>query len=79
VTRSTIGGTLDLQALAVLSGTHDSKRMEQFHTLSREQQAQAIRQLASSGMTDHGIAAACRLSVEMVRAILSQRPEQPGG
>ncbi len=43
-----------------------------FLLLDREQQAQAIRRLATSGMSDHTIAAVTRLSVEMIRRIVAE-------
>jgi len=50
------------------------REMHHFTTLSREEQHAAIHRLATSGMTDYGVAAATRLSVEMVRAILDVAP-----
>ena len=46
--------------------------MRNFAMLTRAEQAQAIRRLARSGMSDHGIASATALSVEMIRTILGQ-------
>lgn len=43
-----------------------------FLLLSPDQQAQAIRRLHLSGMLDHSIAAATKMSVEMVRRILAE-------
>jgi ABC-type phosphate/phosphonate transport system ATPase subunit len=62
-TRATVGGTLDMAALA---------RMH-FSSLDREEQAAAIRRLAATGMGDHGIADASGLSVEMVRRVLADQ------
>jgi hypothetical protein len=59
-----IGGTLDMTAL---------RRMH-FHSLSREEQAQAIRRLAVEGRGDHSIAAATGLSVEQIRRVLAISP-----
>jgi hypothetical protein len=56
--------------------SHRDRELLHFRSLDREQQAAAIRRLARLGMSDHGIAAATALSVEMVRRILS---EQHGG
>jgi hypothetical protein len=44
--RRTIGGALDMAALALLTGRHDEHRMRHFDDLDREQQAEAIRELA---------------------------------
>jgi hypothetical protein len=44
--------------------------MQNFHSLTREQQARAIRDMARDGFSDHGIARATRLSVEMVRRVI---------
>ena len=49
-----------------------SREMRNFVTLTRAEQAQAIRGLARAGMSDYGIAAATQLSVEMIRNILGQ-------
>jgi hypothetical protein len=54
-----------------------SRELAHFHALERAQQANAIRRLATSGMSDHTIAAATRLSVEMVRRILTEAELQP--
>jgi hypothetical protein len=43
-----------------------------FALLTREEQAQAIRRLHNSGYSDHTIAAATGLSVEMVRRVLAE-------
>lgn len=56
----TIGGTLTLDALRLLH----------FHALAPTQQAEAVRRLAATGYSDHGIASATRLSVEFVRRLL---------
>lgn len=74
MTRPTIGGALDLAALSALSDPDD--RMAHFRLLSRNQQAAAIHRLAATGMTDHGIASATRLSVEMVRRILGEHRQE---
>lgn len=42
-----------------------------FLMLTRAEQAAAIKRMAAQGWTDHGIAAASRLSVEAVRRILA--------
>ncbi len=61
--KRTIGGNLDLVALARLH----------FHTLDRQQQAQAIRRLAGTGMSDYGISYATGWSVEMVQRALAEQ------
>lgn len=48
------------------------RRMQHFHTLDREQQAQAIRRLASLGQGEHTIAHATGLSVEQIRRVLGE-------
>lgn len=52
---------------------HRARAMHQFACLSREEKDAAIRELARSGMSDHGIASACRLAVEQVRRVLAER------
>ena len=47
--------------------------MRHFMRLSRDEQRAAIHRLATSGMSDYGIAAATALSVEMVRTILGEQ------
>ena len=47
--------------------------MVHFVELTPDAQHAAIRHLADSGFSDYGIAAATRLSVEMVRKILGER------
>jgi hypothetical protein len=43
-----------------------------FLTLAEPEKAQAVRRLAYQGYSDHGIAQATGLSVEMVRRVLSE-------
>lgn len=57
-----IGGSLDLAAMGRLH----------FTILTRDQQAQAIRRLAASGQSEHTIARATGLSVEMINRILAE-------
>lgn len=68
-----IGGVLNMAALAALSGTHgaDECRLRHFHSLTRSAQAEAIRRLQTAGQDEHTIAHATGLSVEMIRAILT--------
>ncbi len=47
-----------------------------FVLLDHVEQEEAIRRLAASGMSDHGIASATRWSVEQVRRVLGQRAER---
>jgi hypothetical protein len=47
--------------------------MVHFHTLTRAEQALAIRHLAASGMPEYTIATATELSVEMIRRVLGER------
>jgi DNA-binding NarL/FixJ family response regulator len=49
----------------------DAIRMAHFHALDREQQRQAIIRLSAGGLSDYDVARATRLSVEMVRRLLS--------
>jgi ABC-type phosphate/phosphonate transport system ATPase subunit len=46
--------------------------MHYFAMLSREEQHQAIHKLSNGGMSDYAIAAATKLSIEMIRFILGQ-------
>ncbi|MGH8258287.1 MAG: hypothetical protein ACREUG_01200 [Steroidobacteraceae bacterium] len=45
-----------------------------FLLLDREEQAAAIRRMASTGWSEGSIASATRLSIEQVRRILAERP-----
>lgn len=45
-----------------------------FELLDREEQEHAIRRLAREGMSEYSIAAATRLSVEMIRRVLAAEP-----
>jgi hypothetical protein len=49
-----------------------SKEMFYFTLLTRTEQREAIHRLSTSGMSDHTIASATALSVEMVRKILGE-------
>lgn len=55
------------------AASHIGGELRYFLLLTPEQQADAIRRLARTGVSDHGIAAATRLSVEMVRRILARQ------
>lgn len=48
--------------------------MLHFEVLTREEQENAIRSLADDGMSEYQLAAATRLSVEMIRRVLSVKP-----
>ena len=48
----------------------DIARMTAFHALDRQQQVEAITRLAVLGMSEHTIASATGLSVEMIRLLL---------
>lgn len=50
------------------------RELHHFLMLSHDEQRAAIQRLAASGMSDYVIAAATRLSVEMVRTILGEQP-----
>jgi hypothetical protein len=63
--------TSPLQPDSIADPNGDARRMQHFHALSREEQARAIRDLSSSGYSDDAIAAATRLSTEMVCRILA--------
>jgi DNA-binding NarL/FixJ family response regulator len=51
----------------------DEKAQQHFHDLTSTEQRQAICDLTDAGQGDYIIAAATRLSVEMVRQILGER------
>ena len=79
MTRSTIGGVLDTDALATLAGRSDEPRLRHFRTLPREEQAAAIRRLRTVGLlSETAIAAATKLSVEMIRRILAEKEANAG-
>jgi phosphopantetheinyl transferase len=50
-------------------------RMANFHQLTRQEQAQAIRHLAAEGWSDYGISHATELAIEQVRRVLGERNE----
>jgi len=66
------GDSLDYRAVTAQPDPKDSEAaaMRHFHSLSREQQADAIRRLAATGMSEVGIARATRLSIERVRRVV---------
>jgi hypothetical protein len=55
---------------AAVHADTEAARMQAFLSLDRQQQADAIRRLAATGMSDNGIARATGLSVEMVCRLL---------
>jgi hypothetical protein len=61
---------MNIARRAALRDDHD--RMRHFASLDRQQQAQAIRRLAATGMTDHDISHATRLAVEQIRTMLGE-------
>lgn len=50
----------------------DADRRRHFRELDRQQQADAIRDLAADGVGDYDIAAATGLAVEQVRRVIGQ-------
>ena len=72
MTRSTIGGQLDLAALNRLAGGPDSDCLRHFATLDRQQQAHTIRRLANLGWSESVIAATTLLNIEQVRRVLAE-------
>jgi len=57
-----------------MSATENRGKIGYFQMLAPDEQTNAIRRMAASGMSDDMIAAATALSVEMVRAILGEPP-----
>jgi hypothetical protein len=54
------------------------RSVDYFRLLTPAEQAESIRRLATSGLTDYDIAAATRLHVEQVRRVIGpRRPESP--
>jgi hypothetical protein len=64
-----IGGPLDMSALGRLH----------FHSLDANEQANAIRRMAATGLGAHTIAHATGLSVEFIRQLLRDQAAAPGG
>lgn len=54
------------------------RELHHFVMLDRDQQAAAIRKLAASGVSDYGVSAATRLSVEFVRTVIGPRRPRAG-
>jgi hypothetical protein len=59
--------------LATCVNERPDHRMRYFHMLDQNEQAQAIAQLAASGMSENTIATATQLSVEQIRKILGDQ------
>jgi hypothetical protein len=59
-----------------MSANPNDRRMYFFAMLTRDEQAEAIHRLSRSGASDHGIASATQLSVEMIRKILGEQTVQ---
>jgi hypothetical protein len=53
-----------------------ARELRHFLLLDRSEQEVAIRRLAASGMNDYGIAAATRLSVEMIRRVIGESQQR---
>ncbi len=51
----------------------DAARMRHFHSLDHEHQGAAIKRLAATGLSDHGIASATQLSIEQIRRVLVEQ------
>lgn len=50
----------------------EAARMAAFERLTREQQSEAIRRMLRDGVPEYTVAAATRLSIEMVRRIVGE-------
>lgn len=53
-----------------MSAAAEHARMAAFESLTREQQAIVIRRMIADGVPEYTVAAATRLSIEMVRRII---------
>jgi len=73
MTRRSVGGPLDLSALALLSQPETRHRPDNLDVLARE-----ARRLAAEGLTPRDIAAALRLAPAAVEALLVSRHQPPG-
>jgi DNA-binding NarL/FixJ family response regulator len=77
MTRSSIGGPLDLEALKALHGHRESNldadRLRHFEQLTQPEREQAIKRMAAEGYSDSQIAHATRLAIEPVRRVLAER------
>jgi hypothetical protein len=52
---------------------HDDKHRVEFEKLTRDEVAQAVRDMAAMGFSDYGVAQATGLAVEYVRTVLGER------
>jgi hypothetical protein len=50
-----------------------NREMYNFVLLSHDEQRRAIQELAAAGMSDHTIAQATKLNVQMIRRLLAER------
>lgn len=63
-----------------MSATAEHARMAAFESLTREQQGAVIRRMIADGVPEYTVAAATRLSIEMIRRVLGgDRQESEGG
>lgn len=76
--KRSVGGLMSSTAFATLMGERPYKSHANFHSLSAEQQRDAIRRMARENFTDHGIACATGLAVEAVRRLLAPQAESAG-
>ena len=53
----------------------DVPARQHFNVLTQAEISEAIAHMAREGLSDHTIAAACRLAVEEVRRVLAERRE----
>jgi hypothetical protein len=61
-----------MEPITLRSPGDDFAARRHFLALSADEQAGAIRRLAATGMSDHGIAHATRLSVEFIRRVIAK-------
>jgi hypothetical protein len=74
--RRTLGGVLDLAALAALTGRDETAERHRHRPEDAQTMRAAIHELRSRGLGDYDIAAATGLSVEYVRRVLGE-PKAP--
>ena len=72
MTRSSIGGTLGLGALAALAGDHHDRKAQQHRPQTHDEMRVAVHELRQRGMDDQTIARATGLAVEQVRRMLGE-------
>jgi hypothetical protein len=56
-----------------MSAAIDNRARHHFYAMTREQVADAVRDMKAMGFSDYAVAAATRLAVEEVRRILGER------